>query len=212
MWLQQYMGYTATWAGMTTAWSGVLAVLCAPFAAILSSKIDSRALVFAGVSWLAGVTLWRAFGTSDMNYWQIALPLLVMGVGLPFFFVPVTGQALGSVEERETASAAGLMNFLRTLAGAFATSLATATWEDSIQSNHADLVAVMNPANQVDIAGTANASATQLGNLDQLVMGQSVILATNQIFLVIALILLVAACSIWLGPRASREVDASAAH
>jgi MFS transporter, DHA2 family, multidrug resistance protein len=212
MWLQQYMGYTATWAGMTTAWSGVLAVICAPFAAILSTKIDSRALVFAGVSWLAGVSLWRAFGTSDMTYWQIALPLLVMGVGLPFFFVPLTGQALGSVEERETASAAGLMNFLRTLAGAFATSLATASWEDRIQSNHADIVGAMNPLNQLDIVGMSNASPSQLGNLDQLVLGQGVMLATNQIFMIIAVILFVAACSIWLGPRATREVDASAAH
>ncbi|GAB4058069.1 DHA2 family efflux MFS transporter permease subunit [Uliginosibacterium sediminicola] len=212
MWLQQYMGYTATWAGMTTAWSGVLAVLCAPFAAILSTKIDSRALVFAGVSWLAGVSLWRAFGTSDMTYWQIALPLLVMGVGLPFFFVPLTGQALGSVEERETASAAGLMNFLRTLAGAFATSLATASWEDRIQSNHADIVTAMNPLNQVDIVGMGNASLAQLSSLDQLATGQSVMLATNQIFMIIAVILFVAACSIWIGPRATRAVDASAAH
>ncbi len=212
MWLQQYMGYTATWAGMTTAWSGVLAVLCAPFAAILSTKIDSRALVFAGVSWLAGVSLWRAFGTSDMTHWQIALPLLVMGVGLPFFFVPLTGQALGSVDERETASAAGLMNFLRTLAGAFATSLATASWEDRIQSNHADIVTAMNPLNQVDIVGMGNASLAQLSSLDQLATGQSVMLATNQIFMIIAVVLFVAACSIWIGPRATRAVDASAAH
>jgi DHA2 family multidrug resistance protein len=207
LWLQQYMGYTATWSGMATAWSGVLAVLCAPVAAMLSSKLDSRPLVFFGVSWLGMITLWRAFGTTDMTYWQIALPLLIMGIGMPFFFVPLTGQALGSVEERETASAAGLMNFLRTLAGAFATSLTTASWENRIQTNHADLVASMNPLNQPDLVGSGS-----LGTLDQLVQSQSVMLATNQLFMLIALILFVAACSIWLAPRATRAVDASAAH
>ena len=53
------------------------------------------------------------------------IPLIVMGLGLPFFFVPLTALALGSVEEHETASAAGLQNFLRTLSGAVATSIVT---------------------------------------------------------------------------------------
>ncbi len=30
LWLQSYMGYTATWAGYACAWSGVLAVFAAP--------------------------------------------------------------------------------------------------------------------------------------------------------------------------------------
>ncbi|MDO6386458.1 MULTISPECIES: DHA2 family efflux MFS transporter permease subunit [unclassified Uliginosibacterium] len=221
LWLQQHMGYTATWSGMATAWSGVLAVLCAPFAAMLSSKIDSRPLVFFGVSWLGAVTLWRAFGTTDMTYWQVALPLLVMGIGMPFFFVPLTGQILGSVEERETASAAGLMNFLRTLAGAFATSLTTASWEDRIQFNRADMVATLDPVNQAGVASQLDplgsaAHALQdpgtLGSLERLVEGQSVMLATNQLFMLIAVILFVAACSIWLAPRATRAVDPSASH
>ena len=42
-----------------------------------------------------------------MTYWQIAHPLILMGLGLPFFFVPLTALALGSVEEHETACAAG---------------------------------------------------------------------------------------------------------
>lgn len=211
MWLQQHMGYTATWAGVATAWSGVLAILVAPISAMLSTKMDSRPLVFFGVGWLAAVALWRAFGTTDMDFWQISLPLLVMGIGMPFFFVPLTGQTLGSVEERETASAAGLMNFLRTLAGAFATSLTTASWEDRIQINHADIVARMEPLNQTDILG-ATPDVGTLSGLNRLAESQSVMLATNQMFMIIAVIMLLAACSIWLAPRATRTVDASASH
>ena len=37
LWLQSYMGYTSTWAGLATAWTGVLAVFCAPAAAIPST-------------------------------------------------------------------------------------------------------------------------------------------------------------------------------
>jgi MFS transporter, DHA2 family, multidrug resistance protein len=120
LWLQSYMGYTATWAGLTTAWSGVLAVAAAPVAGNLIGRIDPRKLIFGGLMWLALVTVMRAVATTDMTYWQIAHPLILMGLGLPFFFVPLTALALGSVEEHETASAAGLQNFLRTLSGAVA--------------------------------------------------------------------------------------------
>jgi len=221
LWLQQHMGYTATWSGMTTAWSGVLAVFCAPFAAILSEKIDARRLVFLGVAWLAGVTFWRAFSTTDMTYWQVAMPLLVMGIGLPFFFVPLTGQTLGSVDDSEMASAAGLMNFLRTLSGAFATSITNAAWDDRIQLNHAEIAARIDQVNQAGLIGQMDPTISTaralhdigiLSSIDQLVESQSVMLATNQLFMAIALILFVAACSIWLAPRATRTVDTSAVH
>jgi hypothetical protein len=41
LWLQNYMGYTATQAGIATAATGLLAVLVAPLAASLSEKLDS---------------------------------------------------------------------------------------------------------------------------------------------------------------------------
>lgn len=214
LWLQSYMGYTATWAGMTTAWSGVLAVMTAPLVAALAMKMDGRKLVFVGVSWLGLVTLWRSFGVTDMTYWQIALPLLLMGLGMPLFFVPLTGLALSSVEEPETASAAGLMNFLRTLSGAFATSLVNTAWEDRIRLNHADL------AGQIDATGETTRGLLDSGmgmdsvraTLDRLLEGQSVMLATNQLFMVIAGILIIAALTIWLAPKPTRIADTSAAH
>ena len=46
LWLQNFMGYTATWSGLAVAWSGVLAVFLAPVAAVMSEKLDSRRLVF----------------------------------------------------------------------------------------------------------------------------------------------------------------------
>lgn len=214
LWLQSFMGYTSTWAGMTTAWSGVLAVLCAPFAAILSTKIDPRRLVFFGVSWLGMITLWRSFSSTDMTYWQISIPLLFMGVGLPFFFVPLTGLALGSVEEPETASAAGLMNFLRTLAGAFATSLTNTSWEDRIKLNYAEMTErldVMGDATRSMLDGGLSMDAVR-ASLAHMTEGQSVMMSTNQLFMFIAVTLFIAATSIFLAPKPTRTVDTSAVH
>jgi DHA2 family multidrug resistance protein len=213
LWLQNYMGYTATQAGYATAMSGVLAVLVAPLVAKLSTHMDPRPLVFGGVMWLGFVTLWRSFSNSDMGFWQVALPLLIQGIAMPFFFVPLTGLALGSVDEAETASAAGLMNFMRTLSGAIATSLVNTSWENRATLNRAELVGM------VDRSGEFNTLLLQNGfdvdtaraEIDQILQSQSVMLATNQIFWYAGLSF-IAAAVIWLVRRPSRIADTSTAH
>jgi DHA2 family multidrug resistance protein len=96
LWLQSYMGYTSTWAGMTTAWSGTTAVLMAPIAGMLmAKKLDPRRIVFFGLMWIAAVMLLRTYVTMDVTYWQIAIPLILMGFGCPSSSCPdhlVAGQ------------------------------------------------------------------------------------------------------------------------
>jgi MFS transporter, DHA2 family, multidrug resistance protein len=210
LWLQSYMGYTATWAGMTTAWSGVCAVLMAPVAGLLMArKHDARRIVFAGLAWIAFVMFLRTALTNDATYWQIAMPLILMGMGLPLFFVPLTALSLGSVEERETASAAGLQNFLRTLSGAVATSLVTTAWEDKTTYIHAELSGLADHngdlAQLMTAAGTSPDAAAAL--LNNLVQGQSVMIATNQMMFLVALAFVIAAAVIWLAPKPTRTVD-----
>lgn len=211
-WLQAYMGYTATEAGHATAMSGILAVLVAPLAAQLSQKMDPRPLVFAGVMWLGAVTLYRSFATTDMDFWQVALPLLFQGVGMPFFFVPLTGLAMASVEPEEMASAAGLMSFMRTLSGAFATSIVTTAWDDKASGYHAELTALVDSSPQAlqQLGGGSIEAGRQ--QLSQLIQSQSIMLSTNELFWLSGLSFVLAACMIWLAPRPSRVADTSQAH
>lgn len=213
LWLQGYMGYTATWAGLATAWSGVLAIFAAPIAGKLITKVDPRRLIFGGLLWLSLITWLRVASSTEMDYWSIALPLLFTGLGLPFFFVPLTALALGSVDEPETASAAGLMNFIRTLSGAFATSIVTTSWDNRTAVLHEDL------AGKLDRGGeTWNAMMqaqvppdTARALMDGMVQGQSVMVATNQIMAIVVLAFIFAAFVIWLAPRPARAVDLSQA-
>jgi DHA2 family multidrug resistance protein len=209
LWLQSYMGYTATWAGFATAWTGVLAVVGAPLAGTLLAKTDPRRLVFFGLVWLGGVMLLRTVATTDMTYWQIARPLIFMGLGLPFFFVPLTALALGSVEEHETASAAGLMNFIRTLSGAVATSIVTTAWENKTSYMHAELAGLVDRSGETarTLANMGLSSDSIRAALDRMAQSQSVMLATNEILLFVAVVFALAALVIWLAPRPTRKVD-----
>jgi DHA2 family multidrug resistance protein len=212
LWLQYNMGYTTTWAGLVVMWGGVLSVIFSPIAANLSNRVDARWLIFIGCAWLGGDTAWRALANPDMDFWTICIPLLVMGVGMPMYYVPITGLAMGSVDEKETASAAGLMNFVRTISGAFATSLVTTSWQDRSYTAHDQLASIVDPARTLtaQIAGApamAGQAAREMFN--NMVTGQSLMLATNGLMMAIAVVFFVAAFAIVLAPKAARAVDAA---
>ncbi|MFV0448684.1 MAG: DHA2 family efflux MFS transporter permease subunit [Vibrio sp.] len=214
LWLQIYMGYTATISGYATATMGILAVFLAPLIANLSAKFDPRPFVFVGVMWLGLWTFLRSFGNLDMTFEQVSYPLFLQGIGMPLFFVPLTAIALGCVKPSEMESAAGLMNFIRTLSGAFATSMINTSWENQTRYVHAEL------AGLTDRVGVATHAMQNSGmgigqvrsSMDWLLQKQSVMVATNQLFMVIAVIFAVAACIIWFAPKPQHTVDPGAAH
>lgn len=201
LWLQSNMGYTATWSGLVMAANGVLAVVAAPFAAKLASTVDLRKLVSCGVLWLGLITFIRSFGNSDMTYSQITLPILFQGIAMPFFFIPLSALALSSVRPDQIASAAGLMNFMRTLSGAFSTSVVTTAWVNDATVNRTELVSIMQSHPEIPIA-----------SLNQMVESQSVMLATNHVFANVSIIFLLAAMAVWLAPKPSQIADMTAAH
>ncbi len=212
LWLQYNMGYTTTWAGLAVAWGGLLSVVFSPIAANLSNRVDARRLIFFGTFWLGAITLWRAGATSGMDYWAIVVPLFFMGVGMPMFYVPLTGLAMGSVDERETASAAGLMNFVRTIAGAFGTSLVTTAWQDRSYTAHDQLAGIVDPTGDaVALAANIPDTVAQVGRevLNRMVTGESLLLATNDLMVAIAVIFFISSVAIVLAPKAARAVDAA---
>ncbi len=116
---------------------------------------------------------------------------------------------MGSVNEEETASAAGLRNFVRTISVAFATSLVTTSWQNRSIIAHADLANVVDHSGQArcrDWLRTGRSCGEMLNNL---VTSQSLLLATNGLMIVIGIIFIIASVSIVLSPRATRTVDAA---
>lgn len=212
-WLQSTMGYTSTNAGYVTAFSGVAAIVMSPVVARLTGKVDPRGLVCFGILWLAFTTLLRAHWTSGADFWTLATPQLLQGFGMPFFFIPLTTIALGAVEPGETASAAGVMSFLRTMAGAIGTSISTTVFTDSTIVARSEIVARLNgdaTSQALQASGFSLAQVREV--IAQTVERESATLAINHLFLLSAMIFVAAAMVIWLSPRPMRAVGAGAAH
>lgn len=214
LWLQQNMGYTATLAGYATGIMGIFAILSAPFVGTAVKKFDPRLVVFIGIVGLGLVTAWRTGFNNDVTFLQMAWPTLLTGPFMVMFFVPVTGLAMASVRPDEQANAAGMSNFMRTLAGAFATSLVQTGWADAARENQTELAGAMQQG-QATIdgmmaSGASHESATAM--LTNIVEGQSMMLATLNMFAVISVFFLVSAVLIWLVPKPKGPIDTSGAH
>jgi len=214
LWLQTSMSYNATWAGRAMAFQGVLAVVMSPIVAKLTTKVDSRILVSFGVGFMGLVSFWRTGFASNIDFWGVSLPQLAQGFAMPFFFIPLMGLAMGSVLPRETASAAGLVNFMRTTAGAFGTSITTTAWENIATSHRTDLVGILNrPQATMDTMKAAGMSAGQaLAQVDNMVQSQAVMLATDHVFMVTALVFLAGATAVWIAPKPKAMGPPAAGH
>lgn len=214
LWLQQVVGYSATDAGYATAFVGVFAVIMSPVAARLIGKIDLRITICAGISWLGVMSLLRASWTTDSDFWQLAMPQLLQGVGMPFFFIGLTALALAAVKPNETTSAAGIMSFVRTLCGAIGTAMATTAWDEASRVSRSDMVGRLNggEATMASLMAKGMSSDQARAVLDLLVDAQSATVGAVQVFLYAFAVFMVAAAIIWIVPKSKGSADAMSAH
>ena len=203
LWLQINMGYTATLSGYILSFQGILGIVVAPFAALAMSRIDPRLMMSAGLAILAAAIFARTSFALNIGFNQILLQL-AMGLGIPLFFVPLMTLSMAAVRASETASASGLINFLRTIAGAIATALVVSAWNNNIRASRVELVGgLQRPQDllaRMEAGGLSSDKA--LRALDGMVQQQSIMVATNHITLILSVIVAIAAVGVWLMPRA----------
>ena len=137
LWLQQWMGYTATSAGIALAPVGALAILLTPLVGKKLNVWDPR-LMATGAFLLFAVVLWiRASFTTETDLGFILIPTILQGAALAFFFIPLTTVSLAGLGPERIPAAAGLSNFVRITAGAMGTSIATTVWDQRASLHHA---------------------------------------------------------------------------
>jgi DHA2 family multidrug resistance protein len=214
LWLQINLGYTATLSGYILSFQGLLGIAVAPVAAAMMSRVDPRAMMSMGLFILAGAIFWRATFALNIGFNQMIVPQLAMGLGIPLFFVPLMTLSMAAVKASETASASGLINFLRTIAGAIATALVVSAWNAGIRASRVNLVGALDRPESI-LARLENAGQSPgqaLRSFDSMVQQQSVMVATNHLSLILAVIVAIAAVGVWLMPRPAKPAKVYLAH
>jgi MFS transporter, DHA2 family, multidrug resistance protein len=219
LWLQQFMGYTATDAGLVLAPVGFLALVLTPIVGRTSGKVDPRILatvslvVFAVVAWM------RSRFNTEVDLWTLVVPTIIQGAAVACFFIPLIGLALGDLPQEQIAAASGLNNFLRISAGAFATSIATTLWEGRAALHHARIVEHLTAGDPATtrtleaLGGIGMDLQQSYGFLERMVNIQAFTLSALELFYASAILLVLLIPLLWLaGPprRASGTAPAGA--
>ncbi|MBA4329154.1 MAG: MFS transporter [Polaromonas sp.] len=204
LWLQQFMGYTATDAGMVMAPVGLLALVLSPLVGKTVASVDPRKyvtfafLVFALVLWM------RSHFNTQADFATILIPTIIQGVAMAFFFIPLATITMSGLTPDRMPAASGLTNFVRITAGAMGTSIATTLWESRAALHHAQLAETINPgspAAQAALSGLTASGMTAeqaLAQVNRLVDQQAFMLAANDIFWVSAVLFLCLIPLVWL--------------
>jgi MFS transporter, DHA2 family, multidrug resistance protein len=221
LWLQQYMGYTATLAGVVLAPVGVLAIALMPLVGRNLSRVDPRWIVTTSFLVFGLVMFMRSWFDTDADISTLLVPTIIQGAALATFFVPLLTLGFSGLPPERIPSASGLMNFARITAGSFATSITTTLWDRRATLHHEQLVEQLNGSNSAMTQAMAHLHAGGLTSrqgyalLNNLVDVQSYMLSANDIFYVSGFLFVVLAGLVWLARpakagAASKEAAAGA--
>jgi MFS transporter, DHA2 family, multidrug resistance protein len=214
LWLQQVAGYTATEAGYATGIAGVFAVVMSPVAAKLTTKVDLRVIACFGVLWFCATSFMRVQWSLDVSFWTIALPQLIQGFGMPFFFIGLTTLALIGMPTRDVTSAAGIMAFMRTVSGAIGTALATTAWDMTSRVSRSDMVGRLNdPEGAMARMQNGGMGADQAREaIDRMVDAQASTIGATHVYIFACAAFLIAAVIIFLAPKPTSVTGPVEAH
>ena len=217
LFLQTTAGYTATWAGLATAPVGMIGLILIPIAGANLHRMNIRLASSVGFLALGGCMYWFSLLNETASFWQFCQPRLLQGVGMAFFFMPLQQIMYSDVDAAHMASAAGLSNFLRNIAGSMGTAGSIWLWSARTDFHHTILVQHVAAGGRwndwlgrLSSAGI-NGDAT-LAYTDNVVTLQARAMGANDVFLAFAILIVATLPVIWMARPPFKGMGTGAAH
>ncbi|WP_414639612.1 DHA2 family efflux MFS transporter permease subunit [Aquabacterium sp.] len=220
MWLQQYMGYTASVAGMAVAPVGLLAILLSPIVGKNVTKVDPRWLATVAFSGFALVMWMRSHFNTLVDFNHILVPTILQGGAIAFFFIPLSAITLNGLTPDRIPAASGLSNFVRITAGAMGTSTVATIWENRATLHHVHMVEKVSRTDPGAMDGlnalmnTGMSFEQAAAQITRMIDQQAFTRAADDVYLASSFLFLCLIPIVWLAKpkRSAAAVDAGGAH
>ena len=163
--------------------------------------VQPRYLITAGacIAAVAMIDLWRM--TPDVDFWFFAWSRVILGVGLPLIFIPITAASYDGIPASRTDQASALINLARNFGGSIGVSLSQtmlAQREQFHQSRLIEHIGTWNPVYNDTLArvqdylktrsATGSVSGSSVAVIGQILQGQAVLLAYIDVFVMLAVL------------------------
>ncbi len=221
LFLQTVANYTATWAGLATSPVGIIALLLMPLVGATLHRMNLRMVSAFGLTTLALCMYWYSTLNATASFTQMAMPRLVQGIGLAFFFMPLQQIIFSNIDSAHMASAAGLASFLRNTAGSMGTAISIWLWNARTDFHHVVLTQHVSaganwdswsaPLGALTGAG-GDGNSVALRYTEGIVQQQALTLATSDLYQLYSLLLVISVGFIWLSRPPFRGAGSGAAH
>ena len=123
--VQELFGYTATWAGLMLSPGGLVTMLMMFVVGRLSGKVQPKYLIATGAA-LAALSMFDLTNVyGDLDFWFFADSRMLLGIGLPLIFIPITTASYDGISPDKTDQASALLNMARNTGGSVGVSLAS---------------------------------------------------------------------------------------
>jgi EmrB/QacA subfamily drug resistance transporter len=170
LYMQQVLGYSPLKTGLGYLAVAGTAVLWANVSAAVVNRSGVKPALVFGMSMLTIGLVYFTQVSVDGSYWADLFPgFLILGIGIPFAFVPITIAALAGTKPEEAGLASGLINTTQQVGGALGiailSTIAVTTTDDAVARGTAAPVALTDGFVNAFWAGAAIAFAGVLVSL-----------------------------------------------
>jgi DHA2 family multidrug resistance protein len=148
IYLQTLMGYTSFLAGFVLGPGGIATLIALPLAGGLINKVNPKALLAFGIVVNAYATYLMSRFNLSADFYTVIWPRIVLGVGMGFFFIPLTTMTMSGIRKEDMGNASAIYNLLRNLGGSFGVAFVTTILARREQFHQARLVDHLTPFNR----------------------------------------------------------------
>ncbi|WP_409977490.1 MFS transporter [Bradyrhizobium sp. SZCCHNR3117] len=132
--LQAELNYTAYLAGLVLSPGGIVTMMMMPIVGRLVSVVQPKYLLVF-VAAVVALAMWYLTGLNgDITYGYAAMSRVMLGVGLPFLFLPVTTASYDGVQANKTNQASALINVARNIGGSMGGHCRRPCWRNDSNS------------------------------------------------------------------------------
>ncbi|HEX6547156.1 MAG TPA: DHA2 family efflux MFS transporter permease subunit [Candidatus Dormibacteraeota bacterium] len=133
IYLQSVLGFSAVKAGLTMLPMSLVSMPVAPFAGRLADRIGGKYILMFGLTMFAagfGLVDWVA--STNSQWYDFTLPVMVAGLGMGCTFAPMTTVAMRHIEPRMAGAASGIFNTARQLGGVLGSAVVGAVLQNRL--------------------------------------------------------------------------------
>ncbi len=190
MMLEQLRGVEVMTLGVLSMPRGVAQIIGLVFAGLLVNKIDPRYLLGGGLMVFSLSTWQMAQYNMEIGAWDIFWPTALQGLSLAFIWIALLATIYSTIESHLRTYATTLVSLTYSLSSSMGVALAMTTLGRSIQTNHQEISAFMDPERKIfhfadSMTNWSFDSLQGLLSMEQEITLQSYSLAYNNVFFVL---------------------------